>query len=126
MTTAAILIYLAGVYCVGFAIFHGCFWRLFNWKNELRKISVANRAIMQIANLRLIYFFLFVAYFCFFYTHELATTPLGRSFLAGIALFWFGRLIEQFIFLRVRHRLVYLLTLLFALGTLLFAWPLFV
>jgi len=118
-----IMIFLCGVYCVGLAIFHTQFWRLFNWKNDLNQLQPANKAIIQIANLRLIYFFLFVAAICFIFPKELAETPLGHFFLAGMSLFWLGRTIEQFIFLKMDHPMVHLLTYLFLIGTILFAIP---
>lgn len=117
------IIFLCGLYCLGFAIFHTQFWRLFNWKDELGKLSFANKAIMQIANLRLIYFFLFVAVICFVFPDELSTTNLGNFFMIGMSLFWMGRTIEQFIFLKTEHRMIHLLTYLFIIGTILFAIP---
>lgn len=121
-----VMILLCGIYSLGFAIFHTQFWRVFDWKNDLNKLSPANKAIMQIANIRLIYFFVFVAAVCFIFPHELSTTNLGRFFLAGMSLFWLGRAIEQFIFLKINHKMVHLLTYIFLLGAIMFAIPLFV
>ena len=117
------MIFLCGLYSLGFAIFHSQFRRLFDWKQELPKLSTANKAIMQIANLRLIYFFLFVSAVCFIFPRELATTTFGHFFMMGISLFWLGRTIEQFIFLKVDHPMVHLLTYLFILGAIMFAIP---
>lgn len=124
MSSAKWIIFLCGFYSIGFALFHIFFWRLFDWKNDLKKLTTANRAIIQIANLRLIYFFLLVAFLCFTFPTELVTTPLGRCFLLGVSLFWLGRMVEQFIFLSVKSLIVHGLTILFALGVLLFALPL--
>ena len=79
---------------------------------------------MQILNLRLVYFFLFVGIACFAFPVTLVQTTFGRFFLAGMSLFWAGRAIEQFIFLRVSNKLVHILTAIFILGTVLFALPL--
>jgi hypothetical protein len=125
MEAGKIVIYVCGIYTFGFAIFHVLFWRLFDWKNDLKKLSIANRAIIQIANLRLIYFFLFVGIICFAFPATLRGTIFGQFFLAGISLFWLGRMIEQFVFLRIRNRMVHILTFIFAAGTILFALPLF-
>jgi hypothetical protein len=125
MPTAKLLIYLCGLYSLALAIFHILFWRLFDWKNDLKKVTVANRAIIQIANLRLIHFFLLVGCICVLFPTDLTTTAFGRFFLAGISLFWLGRTIEQFIFLRVKHKAVYFLTIVFIIGAVLFALPLF-
>ncbi len=48
----------------------------------------------------------------------------GRALLAGMSLFWVGRTIEQFVFLRINRPLVHALTALFVLGAVLFAMPL--
>jgi len=119
-----IMIFLCGVYSAGFAIFHSQFWRIFHWKNDLSKLLPANKAIIQISNLRLIYFFVFVAAICFIFPDQLLNTSLGRFFMGGMSLFWLGRTIEQFIFLRIDHPLVHLLTYLFLVGAMLFAIPL--
>jgi hypothetical protein len=42
----------------------------------------------------------------------------------GMAGFWVLRLIGQFIWLRINHPMVHVLTVLFALGAILFALPL--
>lgn len=118
-----LMVFLCGVYSLAFAIFHTRFWKLFNWKDDLNKLQHANKAIMQIANLRLIYFFLFVAATCFIFPNELLNTKLGMFFLAGNSLFWAGRTIEQFIFLKVDHPMVHLLTYIFILGAIMFAVP---
>ncbi|WP_460907495.1 hypothetical protein [Spirosoma areae] len=119
------LIYLCGIHSVGFAVFHVFFWRLFRWESQLKKLSLTNRAIMQILNIRLIYISLLVAFLCFRFPVELTTTALGKTFLAGMCLFWLGRTIEQFIFLRINHPTVHIVTALFIIGTVLFALPLF-
>ncbi|RZL46840.1 MAG: hypothetical protein EOP00_13745 [Pedobacter sp.] len=122
-STAKYLIYLSGIYSISFAIFHVYFWKLFNWKNDLKSLSIANKAIIQIANLRLIYIFFGIGMVCFIFPLELLCTKLGNFFLLGISIFWLGRTIEQFIFLRVKNKMVHILTALFMLGTLLFASP---
>lgn len=122
-STVKYIIYLCGIYALGFAVFHAFFWKLFDWKNDLKKITIANRAIIQIANLRLIYIFLGIAAFCFTFPKELLATKLGNAFLLGIAIFWMGRTIEQYVFLKVKNRMVNMLTALFILGAVLFASP---
>ena len=117
------MLFLCGAFCLGMAIFHFRFPVLFDWKNELPKMSVANRAILQIANRRLIYFFLLVSGMCFLFPDELSTTPLGRFFMIGMSIFWLSRFVEQFVYVRIDHRLVHLLTYLFLIGAILFAVP---
>ncbi|RHX87488.1 hypothetical protein [Leptospira stimsonii] len=117
---------LGSIHSVGFAIFHVYFWKLFRWKEDLKRISFANRAILQIANLRLIYYFVFMAVITFFFRTELVHSQMGNWILIGFSFFWWGRLIEQFIFLRVNQSMVHFLSALFFLGGVLYLIPLFV
>lgn len=119
------LVLLCGLHSLGFALFHLAFWKLFDWKHELRKVGLPTRAITQILNLRLIYVFAGIAMICFLFPSELHATPLGRALLLFMALFWAGRTIEQFVFLRVNRPMVHVLTGLFVLGAVLFTLPLF-
>ena len=118
------IIFLCGLYSIAFAIFHILFWKLFNWQKELEKLSLANKAIVQILNTRIIYFFIFVAFICFMYPDELLTSNLGKAFLMGVSIFWLGRTIEQFVFFKRKNKYVHMLTIIFIVGTILFALPL--
>lgn len=53
-----LVILLCGLFNLGFAIFHVYFWKIFNWKSELTKISFANKAVMQILNVEIIFYFI--------------------------------------------------------------------
>ena len=123
MSTTGI-VYLCGLHSLGFAIFHAFFWKIFNWKYDLKTSSIPTQAIIQIANLCLIHIFLLNALLCFWLPNELAGTKLGQVFMAGMALFWLGRTIEQFIFLPYNRLAIHVLTALFLLGAVLFALPL--
>jgi hypothetical protein len=115
---------LCALHSFAFAAFHLAFWRLFGWKRELVKVGLPTRAIVQILNLRLVYVFAGVGTLCLLFPQELRGTPLGRAVLWFMLLFWVGRTIEQFVFLRVNRPLVHALTALFVLGAVLFALPL--
>lgn len=118
-----LLVQLCGIHSFAFAVFHLGFWKLFDWKRELPKVGLATSAITQILNLRLIYFFLGIGVLCFTFPRELHATPLGRALLVFMSLFWAGRTIEQFVFLRINKPLVHVLTVLFVIGATLFALP---
>lgn len=122
--TATTWIHLGGLHSLAFALFHMAFWKLFGWPQTLAGTTAANRAIVQILNLRLIYIALGIAVLCFAYTDELRDTALGRAVLLGMSLFWVGRTIEQFVFLRINRLVVHVLTALFVLGAVIFAVPL--
>lgn len=120
-----LIVLFAGIHSFGFAIFHAFFWKIFNWRKDLLSSSITTRAIIQIANLRLIYIFILVGIICFVFPEELIQTQLGRALLLGMSLFWLGRLIEQFIFLPYNRLIIHLLSVLFTIGCILFAVPLF-
>ena len=108
----------------GFGLFHLGFWKLFDRPRTLRQTTLPNRAIIQIANIQLAWMFLAAGVICVLFRAELASTALGRTWLASMSAFWMLRLVGQFIWLRINHPLVHVLSLLFALGALLFALPL--
>ena len=120
------LLLLCALHSFGFALFHLGFWRLFGWPRTLQSTTLPNRAILQIANVQLVWVFTGIGLLCLLYPTELATSPLGRAVLAGMAVFWILRTFVQCVWLRVNHPLVHALTALFALGAVLFAAPLFV
>ncbi|NOT87220.1 MAG: hypothetical protein HOP03_03450 [Lysobacter sp.] len=122
MTDDTILL-LCGLHSLGFAAFHIAFWALFRWPKTLASTNVANRAILQIANVQLIWIFLCIGGLCLRFPYALIHTALGRAVMLGMSGFWVLRLIQQFVFLRVNHPLVHVLSVLFALGAVLFALP---
>ncbi len=121
MTT---IIIICGIYSAGFALFHILFWKIFKWDQELSKMSFVNKAIVQILNNQIIYFFMFVALVCFCFPSELLNTRLGHAFLMGNSLFWLIRAIQQFIYLRRNHFMIHFLTFVFLVGAVLFIVPL--
>lgn len=117
-------LFFCGLYNLAFAAFHLYFWKIFNWKEDFKRNSIANKAIIQILNIRLIYIFLLMAFIYFFYPKQLLESELGFVLLLGFLGFWVGRTIEQFIFLRIKSKMVTILTIVFFIGIILHALPL--
>ncbi len=117
------MIYACGLYSLAFALFHIGFWRIFSWTKELKKLSFANKGIMQILNVQIVYYFIFVALMCFIFPSELITTRFGNVFLIGNSLFWLIRTIQQPIFFSINNYKIHLLTIIFLVGFFLFALP---
>ncbi|HMQ09017.1 MAG TPA: hypothetical protein PKC30_17080 [Saprospiraceae bacterium] len=117
------ILLLCGIYNAGFALFHILFWKIFKWDRELSKMGFANKAIMQILNNQMIYYFIFVSFVCFLLPSELLNTRLGHVFLTGNSIFWLLRAIQQLIFLRRNHLIIHLLTCIFLAGAVLFIIP---
>lgn len=83
-------------------IFHAFFWRLFDWKNDLESVKAVNKGIIQVLNLCLMLCFLIFAYISLVQTDELLGSSLGKSLIAGMALFGVFRVVEQFVFFDLR------------------------
>jgi hypothetical protein len=92
------LILFGGVLWVICFVFHIFFWKLFDWKNDLESVKKVNKGIIQVLNLCLMLCFLIFAYISLFQADELLTTSVGKTLIAGMALFGIFRIIEQFIF----------------------------
>jgi hypothetical protein len=117
------LLIAGGFYNLAFVIFHILFWKIFKWNSELKKLNFLNQAIMQVLNLSLTFCFLLFSYISFFHTPELLTTDIGKTVLAGIAVFWFLRAIEQVIFFKLKHWSSVLFLMAFVGGTIIYAIP---
>jgi hypothetical protein len=97
------LIKVGGVYNIILVVFHMLFWRIFNWGDDLRTLSILNKAVMQVLNISLIFVFVIFAYVSLAHSLELLTSPLGKSLLILMAVFWLIRSILQVVFFRLRH-----------------------
>ena len=117
------LIIIGGFYNIGLVLFHLAFWRIFNWGEELGKVSFLNRAVTQVLNISLMFAFILISYISLAHSGELLSTPLGNSLLLLMALFWLARSVQQVVFFKLRHRASWLFLLLFLAGFLLYAIP---
>ncbi|GMV34313.1 MAG: hypothetical protein DCC59_12075 [Chloroflexi bacterium] len=123
MSASQTFLFAGGIYHLALAIFHVFFWRIFHWKKDLAALTRINRAVVQILNLCLTFLFIVMAYVSFVHASELISSPLGRTILASIALFWILRLILQFVFFGARHRVSILFIAIFAIGASLYLLP---
>ncbi len=118
-----LLIKAGGIYNIVLVIFHLLFWRIFNWKEDLRSLSFLNRAIMQVLNLSLTFAFVIFSYISLVHTKELISTSLGQSLLGLIALFWLARSVEQVVFFKLKNWRSIAFLGFFLVGTVLYAVP---
>lgn len=118
------LIFIGGLYCLIFAIFHLAFWKLFEWKTELPKLKPVNRGVIQVLNLRLTYVFLVVSFISFFFADDLINTKLGNFILGSISIFALMRAVEQLIFWKI-EKIGIAFFFVFLIGAGIFAVPLF-
>ena len=119
------LVIIGGFFGLGFFIFHIFFWKLFEWKKDLRSLNSINRGVMQVLNLCLMICFLIFAYVSIFHTDELLTTSLGNSILFGIASLWFLRAIMQPLFFGMKNSISKIFFVIFLIGAGIYAIPLF-
>ena len=122
--TAILWIQAGGVYHILLALFHLMFWGLFRWREQLERLHPVNRAIMQVLNIRLTYLFVVFALISLFFPADLLETNLGRVLTLALAVFWLMRAFEQPLFF-IKNLFTWLFFLVFLLGAVLYAWPLF-
>lgn len=96
------LIQIGGMLWVICFVFHIFFWRLFDWRRDLESVMVVNKSIIQVLNLCLMLCFLIFAYISLLQTDELLSTSLGKSLIAGMALFGIFRFAVHFFFFDLR------------------------
>ena len=104
-------------------LFHFSFWKIFNWREDLRSLNSLNRAIMPVLNISLTLVFVIFAYISLVHTHELLTTSLGRSLVVCMAVFWYARSVQQVIYFKLRHWASLMFLAFFLLGALLYTVP---
>ncbi|ASK31106.1 hypothetical protein CEY12_13755 [Chryseobacterium sp. T16E-39] len=117
------IIIICGIYSLILGVFHLFFWKFFNWKKDLIKLSPVNRGIMQILNIQMIFVFFATGLLCLYFNKEIIETSLGRWFLLANSGFWALRIINRFLFLRINDYRVHLLTFAFFIGCILFLIP---
>ena len=118
-----LLIKLGGIYNIILVVFHLLFWRVFNWKDDLRSLSFLNKQTMQVLNLCLTIVFVIFAYVSLVHTSELLSTPLGKTLLFSMALLWLARTAMQIIFYKLKHWGSVVFLAYFFAGTLLYGIP---
>ncbi|RYG41353.1 MAG: hypothetical protein EOO01_25340 [Chitinophagaceae bacterium] len=78
------------------ATIHIMFPRYFNWKAELKDVSLINRQMMYIHTLFIGLMVLLMGALCISATADLLFTPLGNKICLGLCAFWSTRLVIQF------------------------------
>jgi len=118
-----LLIKLGGIYNIILVAFHLLFWRIFNWKDDLKSLSFLNEQTMQVLNLCLTIVFVMFAYISLVHSNELLTTPLGKSLLFSMALLWLARTAMQAVFYKLKHWSSFAFLAYFFAGALLYGIP---
>lgn len=86
---------IIGIFLVVLSLLHLGFPKYFNWKQELKPLSLMNRQMMQVHTFFIAFVVFLFGLLCFTSSNELVTTAFGRKISLGLAIFWIIRLIFQ-------------------------------
>ena len=87
---------IIGAILMALALVHIIFPKYFNWKEELKPLSLINRQMMTIHTLFIAIIVFLMGLLCLTSATELVTTSLGKTITLGLAIFWTVRLYIQF------------------------------
>lgn len=87
---------IIGIILIVLALIHVVFPRYFNWKQELKSLSLINRQIMIIHTFFIALVVFLMGLLCLISTTELIETKLGKTISMGLGIFWIMRLFIQF------------------------------
>lgn len=88
---------VAGILLLMLAMIHTVFPRYFFWKENLKSLSLINRQMMTIHTFFIAIIVFLMGLLCLTSTTELIQTPLGKTISTGFGIFWFVRLVVQFV-----------------------------
>lgn len=87
---------IIGVLLMILAFIHVIFPRYFNWKVELKTLSLINRQMMTVHTFFVALVVFLMGLLCLTSTNELIESPLGKTISLGFGIFWSMRLFIQF------------------------------
>ena len=87
---------LAGTLLIIMAVIHVIFPKYFNWKGELKSLSLINRQMMYVHTFFIAVIIFLMGLLCLTCTQEIIETSLGRKIALGLGIFWLFRLFFQF------------------------------
>jgi len=90
-------LHVTGFLLMALALMHAVFPRYFNWKEELARLSLINRQMMQMHSFFLALVLLGMGLLCVMSGQELVGTSLGKRICLGLGVFWITRLLVQFV-----------------------------
>ena len=86
---------IIGVLLIALALIHVIFPKYFNWKEELKHLSLMNRQMMTVHTFFIALMVFLIGVLCVTSTTELIETNLGKKVSLGIGIFWSIRLVFQ-------------------------------
>lgn len=86
---------IVGVLLILLAIIHIAFPKYFNWKEELKPLSLINKQIMVVHTFFIGLVVFLMGVLCLISTKSLIQTKLGHTLTLGLFVFWIIRLFFQ-------------------------------
>lgn len=86
---------IIGVLLMALASIHIFFPKYFNWKQELKYMTLINRQMMTVHTFFIAFVVFLIGLLCLTSATDLTQTKLGRTISLGLAIFWATRLIFQ-------------------------------
>jgi hypothetical protein len=86
---------IIGVSLAVLALVHVIFPKYFNWKEELKSLSLINRQMMRVHTFFIALGVLLMGLLCLTSSTELTQTNLGKTISLGLGIFWTLRLFVQ-------------------------------
>jgi hypothetical protein len=87
---------IIGILLMVLALIHIPFPKYFNWKNELKDLSLINRQMMQTHTFFIALSVFLMGFVCLTSPKDLISNPFGQTISLGFAFFWSVRLFFQF------------------------------
>lgn len=86
---------IIGVLLMALAAIHISFPKYFNWKKELKYLTLMNRQIMMVHTFFIAFVVFLIGLLCMTSATDLIQTKLGKTISLGLGIFWATRLIFQ-------------------------------
>ena len=90
-------LYIIGVILIPLALIHIIFPTYFKWDTELKQLSLMNKQMMVIHTFFVALTVFLMGVFCLIEAESIIHTSIGKTIAMGFALFWFARLVIQFL-----------------------------
>lgn len=88
---------IIGLLLIGLSLIHIIFPTYFNWKEDLKDLSLINRQMMKVHTFFIGLIVFLIGVLCLHSTDDLIYTELGKTISLGIGVFWFIRFVIQFV-----------------------------
>lgn len=94
---------IIGILLMVLALIHTFFPKYFNWKEELKSLSLINRQMMTIHTFFIAFVVFLIGLLCLTSTTDLTQTKLGKTISLGFGIFWATRLFFQLFVYSPKH-----------------------